>query len=254
MRKLVVLLILLNAALFAWFYYQQQTAPQVTPVPLLDPSEGQTLILKNEPNNLNATQDKTTGEPQLPTTSAATAQTKQAAEAKQAPKVKQAAAAQQAQTVVMRCYRSTPFTEQIDAKHLAAKIKKLGYQASIESSKGKTNLLTKYWIYVPNQGNKQQMQKIQSQLKKHGFDTFLISKGKLSGGISLGIYRSKKSVESLEKDVNKLSIPVTVDLIDGSRDQYRVIFFTPSLPNNQLLDQLQENNQNIRWRRTQCPL
>lgn len=252
MRWLVILLLLLNAALFVWFYQQQQNSPQSEASPLLDPSEGQTLILQGERKDSVVPKPASTANAQ--TANTPTASVPAPKPAKPVNSATQANSANEAQSAVMRCYRSTPFNEQIDAKLLAAKIKKLGYQASIESSKSKANIPTKYWVYVPKQGSNKQMQRFQARLKQQQLDTFVIHKGKFAGGISLGIYRSKKSAESLEREVIQLRIPVNIAVIDGSTDQYRVIFFTPTLPNSKLLEKLQENKQSIRWRRTQCPL
>lgn len=252
MRWLFVLLILLNGAVFGWLYHQQQTNPKVEAPSIVEPSEGEQLELRSEAraralnkelqtdNNIQA--DSTEPAKKAPSE---TSQTQAKTEPSKTEPV---------EDKVTRCYRSTPFNEQIDARLLAAKIKKLGYQASIETSKSAANLPTKYWVYVPKQGTKKDMQKIHTSLKKKNFDTFLITKGELAGAISLGIYRSKKSALNLEKEVTGFRVPVAIKVIDGSQDQHAVIFFTPVLPDSSMLERLQEDKQSIRWRRIQCPL
>lgn len=253
MRWLFVLLVLANAAIFGWFYQQQQTNPKIEAPSIVEPSEGQQLILRSEAKKKVELKDskeqakpKAQSQSQEPQTAAIEAQGQAKAEPKKAEPLEEKP---------LRCYRSTPFNEQIDARLLAAKIKKLGYQASIDTVKSAAaNMPTKYWVYVPKKGTPKDMQKIQATLKKKNFDTFLITKGKLAGAISLGIYRSKKSAVNLEKDVARFRIPVATEVLDGSQNQYSVVFFTPVLPDSNMLKRLQEDKQDIRWRRIQCPL
>lgn len=259
MRWLFIALVLGNAAVFGWFYYQQHTAVNNSTVSLfLQPSEGEMLVLKSEEDKEDRkveVKDKVESLPGAVSVGASSAQSKNSRIQHEADSTDSSKTNTNKQKeVVNRCYKSSPFNDQIDARHLAAKIKKLGYQASIETVKGVSDIPTKYWVYVPSQGSKEEMKKIQKRLKQNNFDTFLISKGKLSGSISLGIYRSKKSAINLEKDVAQIRVPVAVEVMDGSSDQYSVILFTPSLPDTAMLERLQEDKQNIRWRRMQCPL
>lgn len=259
MRWLFITLALGNAAVFGWFYYQQHTAVNDSEISLfLQPSEGQVLVLKSEDTQVVESDVKEQGlseqgfsvdeNPSQSDSFSLQEEPKSVLEPKtNTDKDKQ-------ESVVTRCYKSSPFNDQIDARHLAAKIKKLGYQASIETVKGSSNIPTKYWVYVPNQGTQDAMKKLQTRLKQNNFDTFFITKGKLSGAISLGIYRSKKSAINLEKDVTQIRVPVAIDVMDGSSEQYSVILFTPSLPDSAMLERLQEDKQDIRWRRMQCPL
>lgn len=257
MRWLFIALVLGNAAVFSWFYYQQHAVVNDSTISLfLQPSEGEMLVLKSE--DAQATESKTKAQTlprQVSSTDTSSTQSKNPqiqneAESTASSKIN----TNKQEEVINRCYKSSPFNDQIDARHLAAKIKKLGYQASIETTKSASNIPTKYWVYVPNQGDQEVMKNLQKRLKQNNFDTFFITKGKLAGSISLGIYRSKKSAINLEKDVTQIRIPVSVEVMDGSSEQYSVILFTPSLPNSAMLERLQEDNQTIRWRRMQCPL
>lgn len=257
MRWLFIILVLANATVFGWFYYQQHVVVNNSTVSLfLQPSEGQILVLKSEDVQTAKSQANVQDLPESSSfVGVNSAQPKVVqTQVKKADDSTSKTNISKQEDVVTRCYKSSPFNEQIDARHLAAKIKKLGYQASIETVKVAVKIPTKYWVYVPNQGTKEEMKKLQTRLKQNNFDTFFITKGKLAGAISLGIYRSKKSAINLEKDVTQIRVPVSIDVIDGSTEQYSVILFTPSLPDSTMLERLQEDKQNIRWRRMQCPL
>jgi hypothetical protein len=54
-----------------------------------------------------------------------------------------------------------------------------------------------YWVYLPVNGDSQQQQLLAAELRQKGIDSFSITEGRLSGDLSLGLFRSEDHAHTL---------------------------------------------------------
>jgi len=91
------------------------------------------------------------------------------------------------------CYRVAYFDTREDAETL-----------SVEAGLTRTEVVEErqwlpsdYWVYIPDPGRSAQRRALRKELSDMGFENYWIQRGALKGQLSLGLYRSKDSAESL---------------------------------------------------------
>lgn len=169
MRWLFLILLLLNGALFGWFYQEQQARARMAErsaqaVPALG---ALTLLEEASPDQLRERPPAVAPEPPP-------------AEAPAAPRY---------------CYRLGPFVSEA----LAALFdRELDYAPGrSEVVAGRIPVEPEYWIYVTRPGSEAERRALRRELKVDGLESYWVRRGELKGQLSLGLYRSHQSAEAL---------------------------------------------------------
>lgn len=93
------------------------------------------------------------------------------------------------------CYDIGPYTNNAEVKQ-AANWFKAQKALSIETKARETPILQSTRVYLPPYGSRQAAKEVEKRLVQQGIDDkMIITKGELSNGISLGVYRDQESVE-----------------------------------------------------------
>lgn len=200
MRWLVLLLILINLAFFAWRWRLESQAPP--PVPTT--GGGERLVLLSEVKQPKAMENQDVGEETDETVPRVVSQV-EPGQTESAPRPKPlekpdravagnppSAAKKSARAPVptgARCYRVGPFSKRAQAKRVAGVLAERGVVARINSEQSEDHL--GWWIFVPPQASRAEAVKIAGQLKLHGIKDYrIIPSGPKENAISLGVYSS----------------------------------------------------------------
>lgn len=193
MRLIFLLLLLINIALLFWRFglglpEQYQGGGPVSGVPAKDPPlPGRKLQLLSE---------------STPTESAGRAQEATIARAPM-------------------CKMVGPFDTEQAANILIERLSVLDVAAQVhpvELSSGKG-----HWVYFPAQSSREAARQRLAQLQSRGVDSYIIPKGDLKNGISLGVFSEKALADARVAELQAMGYAPKVQIIDRSYEEIWVM-------------------------------
>lgn len=96
---------------------------------------------------------------------------------------------------VEMCGMIGPFREQVSAKQVRDRIQSLG--AVVDLLEIPVTLRTDYWVHMGPYPSREEAMSMLRVLQQKGVDSFLIADGALANGISLGLFRQRSSADAL---------------------------------------------------------
>jgi cell division protein FtsN len=166
LRWMVVALLVVNAALFAWYRYSDAVVTaEPQPAHLFPQGDALHVIAAS------------------PVQSGAVSKEAMRSEAVARPKAEPI------------CGMFGAFPELISARQVRDRLQSLGLSAKIIGIT--VPLRTDYWVHLGPYASRETALAKLKELQQAGVDSFLINEGDLANGISLGIFRQKHSAESL---------------------------------------------------------
>lgn len=119
------------------------------------------------------------------------------------------------------CQAVGPFIERGEATKFAVGLEKNGVKARV---KQKQEIIeSKFWVYLQPQVNKDAAMKKLKQLQSKKIDSFLISKGELKHGISLGIFSNMDSANGLLARMKAVGVDAHIKKSDKVESRYWVL-------------------------------
>lgn len=88
----------------------------------------------------------------------------------------------------------------------------------VELSSGKG-----YWVHFPAEANRDAARRRLAQLQSRGIDSYMIPKGELKHGISLGVFSQKRSADAKVAELKALDYEPEVRVIDRSYEEIWVM-------------------------------
>lgn len=173
MRWIVYSLIIINIAIPAYFLLQpdvQETALATTAA-VADANEGDTLQLRRERDSGAAPA------PQRPLRDV---------------------------TGKKLCYALGPYTDGISARVAQARAMELSLTGLINELQVPNMRDAEYWVHMPPLSNRREALDTLKELQRRGIDSYVITQGDLVDGISLGLFRSEASANTLTAKVRGL--------------------------------------------------
>ena len=111
-----------------------------------------------------------------------------------------------------KCYVVGPFNDKDDARFMSVRADALGYQSILRSIT--TGADFDSWVYIPPLANRQQSLQLLNELKGRGFDGYLLTKGELAEGISLGLFKNENAARDLNNKVRELGYSSAIKRVD----------------------------------------
>lgn len=111
-----------------------------------------------------------------------------------------------------------------------------------------------YWVYLPPFGSRDAALRQFRELQARGLDSYLITQGDLANGVSLGIFSSKDSADSLLERIRAMGYGAELrELIRERRDHWVYVSLQASgLVGDTLLGQLRRDFPELRQQMLPC--
>ena len=200
MRWIVLLLVFVNAGYFAWGFYQQsqdsyvrQKTQQSVPA-----EQGKRLVLYSESVQVEST---VVPEPEVvdPVLNASENETEDASK-------------------VGQCLVVGPFTSATKADNLQQRLFAIGV-ASRERSDGES-AGADYWVHIPPLAGRDAAIRMLRELQGQGIDSFVITQGELSNGISLGLFSREASANEVSRRLLEAGYGTRIKQLARSPETY----------------------------------
>lgn len=120
------------------------------------------------------------------------------------------------------CTMVGSFADLDSADQFVARLNILDVKASVkilELSAG-----SGYWVHLPPQRSDREARRVLAQLQSEGLDSYIISRGDLANGISLGVFSRKEDAQARVAELLSLGWEAETQLIDRSYEEVWVMF------------------------------
>lgn len=152
---------------------------------------------------------------------------------------------------IQRCEVVGPYRDNMDARHMNARVQSVGLKGHILDL-NKAGASAQYWVYLEPRPSRAAALKTLKALQKRKIDSFVITKGELANGISLGVFRSKSSADKLEARMKKLGLDVKAKTARSKEREYWVELTAGTELHPTLRKRLIGEDKNVAWKRVQC--
>ena len=150
------------------------------------------------------------------------------------------------------CYAAGPYSDELDAKHLLARVAAVGLNGHIKTLEVTTDNPAEYWVHVPPRSGREEALRTLKELQRRNIDSYIITQGDLAEGVSLGLFRKKESAESVRDKVAQYDIPVDIRVVNKSSREYWVEVKEVSQLNERMRERIQAGDDQISWEMAEC--
>lgn len=119
------------------------------------------------------------------------------------------------------CFMVGAFASQVDAKEFMARLAALdvlSFEHPVDLSAGEG-----YWVYLQPFANRDEARRRLAELQARGIDSYIIPKGELENGISLGVFTRRDLAEARLTELKRLGLPVNLYNIERSYREHWVM-------------------------------
>ena len=93
------------------------------------------------------------------------------------------------------CWQIGPFNEEVSARQVVGRLAEVGIVLRLQAIDLAAG--SDYWVYLPPEGSRNTAIKLLRELQAKKIDSFLITKGDLVNGISLGLFSQKARADAV---------------------------------------------------------
>jgi len=174
MRWIFISLVVINIAVFCYFQFSVERAEAAPSQSSLVPATDNSLLMLNERRRDTV----------LPPPVAA-------------PVTHSGAGRESA---ALLCSLVGPFLRLLQAEYFVERLAALGVNASVKEVG--IPIESGYWVYLAPEASRKEALRRLGELQNKGIDSYVIPKGELANGISLGMYTNKQRAVALQTSVN----------------------------------------------------
>jgi hypothetical protein len=150
------------------------------------------------------------------------------------------------------CLMIGPFKEEVTGKQVVTRLAALDIHPTMEalSTPGKPS----YWVHIAPQPSRKVAIKLLRELQSKNIDSFLITKGELENGISLGIFTKLGSAEQVSSKRSGQGYDVKIFTMANSRTELWAVFDDQQTSkfSDALWDIISEGNSGLQRRKNYC--
>jgi hypothetical protein len=150
------------------------------------------------------------------------------------------------------CLMIGPFKEDVTGKQVVTRLAALDIHPTMEelSTPGKPN----YWVHIPPQPSRKVAIKLLRELQSKNIDSFLITKGELENGISLGIFTKLGSAEQVSSKRSGQGYDAEIFTMANSRTELWAVFDDQQTSkfSDALWEIISEGNSGLQRRKNYC--
>ena len=150
------------------------------------------------------------------------------------------------------CWLVGPFKEMVSGKQIVGRMEAL--DISMELTSMTTEGLPDYWVHLTPQSSRREAIKLLRELQAKKIDSFLITKGELENGISLGFFTQKKRAQKVFSARVKQGYKAIIKEVPRTLTQIWAVFDTGKYGEftNELWEKIKEGNSGIERRKNFC--
>ena len=119
------------------------------------------------------------------------------------------------------CLMVGAFASQVDAQEFMTRLAVLdvaSYEHPVDLSAGEG-----YWVYLPPFASRDEARRRLAELQARGIDSYIIPKGELENGISLGVFTRRDLAEARLAELKRLGLSVDLYSIERSHREHWVM-------------------------------
>lgn len=150
------------------------------------------------------------------------------------------------------CYAAGPYSDELDARHLLARVAAVGLTGKLNTVEVETGQPAEFWVHVPPRSSREEALRTLKELQKRKVDSYIITQGDLAEGVSLGLFRNKDSAYNLQKQVAEYGMAVEVLVVNESRREFWVEVVEVAQLNERMRERIQAGDADINWELTAC--
>lgn len=151
-----------------------------------------------------------------------------------------------------RCYLLGPYADEIDARHAGARAQALGLKGRTIFTDIPSGEPEEYWVYIPPRPSREAAVRVLKEMQTRGFDSFVITRGELAEGVSLGVFRNQDSAIKLADRVREVNKAVTVKQVTKTRKEYWLEMSDQQDLNESLRVRVQADDKSASWQLSEC--
>lgn len=151
---------------------------------------------------------------------------------------------------VKRCYSVGPFVEQIDAKHMKARAQALGFVPELRQLTASQQ--SEYWVYISPLESRQLALQLLKKLHKRKIDSYVITSGDLSEGISLGLFRNEELAIELHERMLKQGYDALIKPVSRGKKELWMEFKEIIQLTEEMRHKVSADNARVQWMLVQC--
>lgn len=150
------------------------------------------------------------------------------------------------------CWLIGPFKEEISGKQVVNRLKALDITIDMLSiaQAGKPD----YWVYIPPQASRKVAIRLLRELQSRKIDSYLITNGELSKGLSLGFFTEKSRAQAVYDKRVEQGYDAKIKIVPRSYNESWGVFDTRKYGKftDILWDKIQEGNKGLERRKNYC--
>lgn len=150
------------------------------------------------------------------------------------------------------CYVAGPYLDELNARHAKARAAALGFSGRLKALDVNSDQAGEYWVHVPPLGSRIEAMEVLSELQQRQIDSYIITQGELAEGISLGLFRNKKSAQQLSKRIRKFGINVSIQTINQSQREFWVEINQNAQFNEVMRQKVLATDEGVKWQLVAC--
>lgn len=151
------------------------------------------------------------------------------------------------------CYALGPYTDEISIRVAQARSLKLVLTGLINEVEVPSNKDTEYWVHLPPQASRTAALKQLKQLQQRGVDSYIITQGELTDGVSLGLFRKEDSATRLSAKVRGLGfVDVTIREIGATTPEYWLEIREISKLDDRMRRRVRGDDAGVQWQMVAC--
>ena len=150
------------------------------------------------------------------------------------------------------CWELGPFAEMISVKQVWGRLHALGIELPLSEREIENG--ADYWLHIPPLPTREQARALLKEMQREKIDSFLIAKGELKNGISLGMFREQERAENLHQLRKAQGYHSAIKRVPKLSRQYWLLFdgeqYGPL--SKELWLRIQEGNNQLKKRKKYC--
>jgi hypothetical protein len=150
------------------------------------------------------------------------------------------------------CFVLGPYKDELSARHAKARAAALGMNGRTSRTELPGGEPREFWVHVPPRASRDAAMRILKELQRRGIDSYIITKGELSEGVSLGLFRQRESAERLVERVKQYNIPVALrEVLDVVEEFWLEIPVSDEM-GERLRQRIMADDKEVSWQMSQC--
>ena len=194
MRWIILVLVFANLGYFAWGSFQESKSDyQVNPVTAEVAETGRRLVLLSESKSVSSVKEKTT------VVSKPLSDTKE-------------------QNDTAQCLALGPFQNPDIVDQVQQRLFSLGIGSRERADQNSE--AADYWVHIPPLAGRDAAIRLLRELQAQKFDSFVITQGELSNGISLGLFSKYDSAKTVRRRLMNAGYPVEIKTLSRQPESW----------------------------------